>query len=321
MSVNYFGDVEQGSEEWLNIRKLNLSGTDAHKVYIGWTKEKILTDKNIDTGFTGNYYTRRGHMLEPLAVKTFEQIHNIKIEECGYITNNKYEYVMYSPDGFNKKSKLLIEIKGFMEKHHLECIKNPDETIVSQIAWGIMVGEFEKAVLINVNPDCEENQYNETWFNKDDEIIVKRIEAYKEFLKNDGKAIETSHWNEECKDLITLENEIANLESDLIISDNGKEFSKYLELTKSIATKRKTLQENIKNAMIKEGYKTIENEFIRATLSNVTKFKATDIKEVPDKFTKKTLDTAKVKTAFNKDGVLPVGTEIVYEHRLNLKNK
>lgn len=67
--------------------------------------------------------------------------------------------------------------------------------------------------------------------------------------------------------------------------------------------------EQIKQAMIDNDVQKISGDWGFITLAERTNYKAEDISEVPAKFTKKTLDTAKVKAEATLTGKLPKGVE------------
>lgn len=65
----------------------------------------------------------------------------------------------------------------------------------------------------------------------------------------------------------------------------------------------------IQQAMIENGVQKIEGDWGYITLAERTSYKASDISEVAPRFTKKTLDAAKVKAEATLTGKLPKGVE------------
>ena len=176
--INYYSnkDIPQGSPEWHNIRAGLITGTDAFALLNGKSREQILADKT-NNSFKGNYYTRRGHILEGEAREIYSQIYE-KVNEMGFITNDLIPWAGYSPDGLIGKDGLW-ECKSFLEKRHLYVYENLDAAIIAQIQFGLMVTEREWCDLTLYNPDIEDISK---------QFLVKRIfknpEIHKRFQEN-----------------------------------------------------------------------------------------------------------------------------------------
>jgi len=112
----------------------------------------------------------------------------------------------------------------------------------------------------------------------------------------------------------------ANQTSALVKNPNTKKamavLAKYAQLEsqlKQAEKEAKAATEQIKEAMIAAGVPKIEFEFPDAnltgyiTLAERTSYKAEDLSEVPEEFTKPALDTDKVKAQHTLTGQLPVG--------------
>lgn len=172
MSVTYYNDLEQGSEEWKELRLSYLTGTDAYSLLKGKDPDDILLAKLVGNSFKGNRSTRRGHRLEPEAVALLEAIEDVKVHHTGFITNDKYPCAGYSPDGLIGDDGI-VECKAFSKDRHLSNGERPDTMIIAQIQWGMFVSERKWAFLVFYNPDLD----------PEDAIIIKRIERNEVVMK------------------------------------------------------------------------------------------------------------------------------------------
>lgn len=141
-------DVEQGSQEWHTLRSGKITGTSAKDLLIFGKKEAL---NRANKTFTGNYYTQRGHILEPQAIEIYEKIHDVDVLRVGFVTNSKYIGAGFSPDGIcgNK----LIEVKCFGVDRHYECSAEVPFEILAQVHFGMLITELESADIVFYNPD------------------------------------------------------------------------------------------------------------------------------------------------------------------------
>lgn len=151
--IHYYSDLKQGSEEWLSLRKNKITGTGAYTLLKDDSLERALKS-NDDNSFKGNYYTKRGHVLEDESVEIYESIHNVKVENVGFVTNDKYPIAGYSPDGLVGNDGIL-ECKSFIEEHHLANAESIDAKIVAQIQFGLLITERKWATLLLYNPELD----------------------------------------------------------------------------------------------------------------------------------------------------------------------
>ena len=57
-----------------------------------------------------NFAVNHGKTYEPIAIKKFEELNNLKVEKCGIFVNPKFPYLGASPDGIID-DKTIIEVK------------------------------------------------------------------------------------------------------------------------------------------------------------------------------------------------------------------
>lgn len=173
-------EIEQGSPEWHKIREGLLTGTDAYDLLNGKSYQEIISKKQ-NNSFGGNYYTRRGHILEEEAREIYSEVYN-KVKEFGFITNDDYPACGYSPDGVicaKDRQTGLWECKAFNEERHLKVYEGLDAHILAQVQFGMLITELPWCDLTLYNPDIED------WEKR---FLVRRINASPE-IQNRLKSI------------------------------------------------------------------------------------------------------------------------------------
>ncbi len=108
-----------------------------------------------DTDFEGNIHTRRGHALEVVAIREYEQLVKHKVMRPGFVTNSVYPNAGYSPDGID--GKVLLEVKALNGERHRKLADGeiPLEFLV-QIYFGMIITGLRKAKLLAFNPEYEQ---------------------------------------------------------------------------------------------------------------------------------------------------------------------
>jgi putative phage-type endonuclease len=125
-------NLEQRSQEWLNMKLGKITGTRLKGVC--GSNNLPLLDELIAERMVGiaefNYVNeamQRGIDLEPIAMKAYEDATFNTVLEIGYIESEEFENVGLSPDGLIKyNSKLYtgaVEIKCPSSKKHIEYIR------------------------------------------------------------------------------------------------------------------------------------------------------------------------------------------------------
>lgn len=124
-------DINQGSLEWLQLRLGKITGS---RIKEAMAKDNLsLVDKLIAESVTDeveeSYVSRemqRGKDLEPIAKAYYAKMTNQKIEEVGFISSEKYDWLGFSPDGLIKKQRKYIkgiEIKCPSTHTHIRYIR------------------------------------------------------------------------------------------------------------------------------------------------------------------------------------------------------
>jgi len=177
--ITYHDDLVQGTEEWKTLRLRFLTGTDAYQLLKGRRPDDILARKReSNNSFKGNKATRRGHRLEPEAVRILEAIKGVKVHHTGFITNSNYPLAGYSPDGLIGEDGL-VECKAFNEERHSGNRKRIDIEIQAQVQWGLFVSNRKWAYIVFYNPDLS----------PEDAIIIKRVERNEKAMDKFRKSL------------------------------------------------------------------------------------------------------------------------------------
>lgn len=159
--IEYFW-FEQGSPEWHKIRENLWTGSKAIRLLQGKPMPR-------DYSFDGNNATRRGHMLEVVALREYaRQYKNARLERPGFVKNRVYSNAGYSPDALD--CSWLLECKALNGVRHEDLfatgrdLKTMNDFIISkiplqylvQIFFGMIITGKRKARLLAINPENEE---------------------------------------------------------------------------------------------------------------------------------------------------------------------
>ena len=152
--IVYKNQLAQNSPEWLELRNNFITGTDAYDLLNGKSIPEIL-EKKSQSHFRGNYYTERGHRLEPEAKEIYSAVYE-PTHDTGFVINDKFHFCGVSPDGLVGENGL-VEVKCFNEKRHFEVFKNLDPHIIAQTQYQLFVTERDWVDLVLYNPDIQDS--------------------------------------------------------------------------------------------------------------------------------------------------------------------
>lgn len=174
-------NVEQGTDEWHNLRKGIATASNFSKIITSAGKESLTLDKyvfelatdslltKIEVGYS-NANMQRGNELEPLARQAYqEETFNI-VEQCGFITSDCGNFG-YSPDGLVGDDGL-IEIKCPLAKTHFGYIldnKCPSD-YYAQVQGGLFITGRKWCDFISYHPDFKQS------------LFILRVERDEEFI-------------------------------------------------------------------------------------------------------------------------------------------
>jgi predicted phage-related endonuclease len=140
-----YHDVEQGSPEWEELRAPLWTGTTAIRLLQG---KMFLPRAN----FGGNIWTRRGQVLESIAIREYERKVGRKVQRPGFVTNTVYPTGGYSPDAID--GRILIENKSLNGVKHEDLIAGKIPlTYLCQVFFGMIITGCRKAKLLAFNPE------------------------------------------------------------------------------------------------------------------------------------------------------------------------
>lgn len=148
-------EIEQNTDEWFAKRKDRVTGSIAD-VLLDSGIEVALRKNDSSGNWKGNYYTQRGHDLEPKALRIYEAVYETIVERPGFIENDDFPNAGCSPDGTDKE--WLLEVKCFAEKRHVTIRKKSDipYKIMSQLQFNMMISGLKKSRLIMYNPEMKD---------------------------------------------------------------------------------------------------------------------------------------------------------------------
>jgi putative phage-type endonuclease len=134
MAPIYHFDIEQGTDEWLALRRGVITASTIGKLITATGKPanndtsraqllQLLAERitgDTEDSFYGEDM-QRGHLLEPLARDLYAK-HYAPVQECGFVTC-EFDGVTigYSPDGLVGEDGL-IEVKSPRQKTHLKSL-------------------------------------------------------------------------------------------------------------------------------------------------------------------------------------------------------
>ena len=183
--IKYWRDVVQGSQEWLDLRTGRVTCSNALYVMNRGVKACLLENERAAKRLkpNGNAYAERGHVIEHEYKEEFNKVleaQGLKLEECGFITNDKYPNAGYSPDGLivnvGGKIETFAEFKAYNDvtvdpfthvvkypmKHRSSCrslLDVPPECI-AQCNMAMVLTETNYMYLFLCNPDAKMTNQN-----------------------------------------------------------------------------------------------------------------------------------------------------------------
>lgn len=189
--IRYYYEIEQGSDEWFELRKGKLTGSHATAIgangagLITYAKEIISELVGIDKEYYINSDIERGNELEPLAITSYEFTKGVEVVPVGFVENEKYKGVGVSPDGLVGDDGG-IEIKARNDIKHLSLILGETKEIpFNQIQMNLLITERKWWDFISYNPNFEKSMFvhrvypDEKYFEK----LKKGFEHGKELIK------------------------------------------------------------------------------------------------------------------------------------------
>lgn len=155
MAIIHHEYVEQGSDEWMKLRcgvltagefkhiltpTLKLANNDKTRQHVWEIAAQRINDYTEPTYMSHDMV--RGHVDEVDARIIYEEKYE-KVDDCGFITNDKFGFILgYSPDGLVGENGL-IECKSRRQKYQMQTIALDEvpEEFVLQLQAGLLISE------------------------------------------------------------------------------------------------------------------------------------------------------------------------------------
>ena len=172
--MNWFTehDVEQGSPEWLDLRRGKITASRANKLFATtkagkWTTARAHTVVKIamellhgkDARVVSGKPVERGHEYEAQAAGAYEFLKACETEICGFLTVTDHASEGYSPDRLVGDNGLLeIKVPTALEKHvsYLETEEHAVE-YEGQLRHGLYVSGREWIDIASYYPEAPAN--------------------------------------------------------------------------------------------------------------------------------------------------------------------
>jgi putative phage-type endonuclease len=157
MSLVEYGELEQGTEAWLEARRgivtasvvgklitartLKVASNDESRGLTAQLVAERITGWSDPTYFNGDM--QRGHDIEPIARDWYAERNGVKVDEIGFMVRDDWGFkIGYSPDGMVGTDGL-IEVKAPRAKTHLTTHLSGEVPAyhMAQIQCGLLVAD------------------------------------------------------------------------------------------------------------------------------------------------------------------------------------
>lgn len=190
-----YNEIEQGTDEWHQIRKGKITGTTL-KAIMGTPKARqdavyeIIAERltlGIESETSMENAMDRGLRLESDAITMFEFETSKQVERTGFCEDDTNPQIANSPDGLIGETEA-IEVKCLGGKNHVKMwLTNsiPDEYYWQAIQYFIVNEKLEKLYFVGYNPDIPIHSLHIIEIKKEEieEDITKARVSQEQFLK------------------------------------------------------------------------------------------------------------------------------------------
>ena len=167
--MKIYEDIEQGTEEWLQLRELKFTASNASTILaqgkgLDTLIKKMLTDHYSSRQFPEytddykSYHMQRGNEFEHRARTIYELETGNEVKQVGFVELD--EYVGCSPDGLVGDDGLL-EIKNFSDSKFMDLLitKKIETKYLNQVQFQMYVTGRKWADLFVMNPNFNPNYF------------------------------------------------------------------------------------------------------------------------------------------------------------------
>lgn len=176
-------DLQQGSREWLELRKKSITATDIATImgvnpyktpYQLWQEKLGIKEPD-----TENDAMRRGKSLEPIALESFCRLKG-KYYEPAVVVGRFCPWAMASLDGICDAGLSIVEIKCMGKSNHDEAVSGVVKPLyMYQMQWQMFVTELSECDYFVFS----EESHNVISVKRDQDLINQMIPAAEKFLK------------------------------------------------------------------------------------------------------------------------------------------
>lgn len=200
-------DVQQNTDEWLNLRLGKITSSNQSKIMANYSKAfgnpaveyaqkialEIVTGKLDETYNYTNKYMERGNELEPLAIMRYEEETFNVVKNGGfYILEDENKIKIGDSNDGNVGDNGCVEVKSVIPKTQWQRIKKGgiDTAYKWQIQSHIWIGNKQWCDFISYCPEMSTNkQILITRVDRDDEMIEMLVNRNNLFRKEVEKHI------------------------------------------------------------------------------------------------------------------------------------
>lgn len=159
-----YDNIEQGSDEWFQIRKGKITGTTLKSI-MGTPRARqeaiyeIIAERltvGIENETSYENPMERGKRLEPEAIAMFEFVTGKKVSKTGFCEDDENSSIANSPDGLIEEEDGALEIKCFGGKNYVKMwLTNeiPDEYQAQKIQYFVLNENLKTLYFAGYNPD------------------------------------------------------------------------------------------------------------------------------------------------------------------------
>jgi len=138
----------QRTPKWFKLREGRWTGSRVVRLLHGKSLPR-------EYEWDGNNATKRGQLLETIAIREYEREYKTKVAKPDLVTNSIYPNASYSPDGID--GPWLLEIKSFAGQNHEDLVaEKVPLAVLAQIYFGMIITGKRKARLLAFNPEYVE---------------------------------------------------------------------------------------------------------------------------------------------------------------------
>ncbi len=156
-------NVEQGTDEWFDLRKGRMTGSHAQAIGSAGKGLETYAWEIVSESFSSGereVYTNkdmeRGNELEELAVNGYEMEKDVKVEKVGFISDG--DYVGVSPDGLVGEDGM-VEIKCPNDVNFFRTLieKKIDSKYIWQMQMQLLVSGRKWCDFVAYNPNFKQS--------------------------------------------------------------------------------------------------------------------------------------------------------------------